>query len=95
VVRGRKRSTLERYVYTIRLVYTAAGLPVPTQALARRRTADGRPDNDNASRQAGELGAVDIDLVLASLGTAPRDQRDAALLCLASDVNTLEDDSHL
>jgi integrase len=57
------------------------------QALARRTT-DDRLDNDddNASRQAGELVAAVIDVILATLGGAPRDLRDAALLCLASDT---------
>jgi integrase len=99
VTRGRKRSTVKRYVYTIGLIHTAAGLASPAQdarwkskwaalgqALARRTTRDGRPDNGNASRQAGELVAADIDVILASLGRTPRDRRDAALLCLASDT---------
>ncbi|WP_445147303.1 tyrosine-type recombinase/integrase [Dyella sp. Tek66A03] len=99
VARGRKRSTLKRYVYTVSLIHTAAGLPSPAQdarwkskwaaigqALARRTSSDGRPDNGNASRQAGELVATDIARILASLGRTPRDLRDAALLCLASDT---------
>lgn len=99
VARGRKRSTLKRCIFTVGLIHTAAGLPNPVQAarwkskwaalgqvLARRITPDGRLDNGNASRQAGELAATDIDSILATLGSAPRDLRDAALLCLASDT---------
>lgn len=99
VVRGRKRSTLKRYVYTVGVIHEAAGLANPAKearwapkwaalgkALASRKDAFGKPNNGNVRKQAGQLVANDIDTILATLGTSLRDQRDAAMLLLASDT---------
>jgi integrase len=97
--RGRKRTTLKRYVYTVGLIHEAAGLPNPAKnplwgpkwaalgkALSRRKDALGRPDNGNLKKQTGALGKDDVTTVLASLGDGLHDLRDAALLALASDT---------
>lgn len=99
VVRGSKRTTLKRYVYTVGLIHEAAGLPNPAKGplwgpkwaalgkeLARRKDPYGRPDNGNLKKQAGSLGMDDVDAVLACLGQSLHDLRDAALLALASDT---------
>ncbi|WNL48374.1 tyrosine-type recombinase/integrase (plasmid) [Dyella sp. BiH032] len=99
LIRGRKLSTLKRYVYTVGLIHEAAGLPSPAKdarwkrkwgaikkQLAERAGTDGEPDNGNLTRQAGELLTDDITTILATLGTHPRDRRDAAMLKLASDT---------
>ncbi len=66
---------------TLKPMWAAVG-----QALARRTTAAGRPDNGNASRQAGKVIATDIDTILSAFGKTSRDRRDAVLLCPASDT---------
>jgi integrase len=98
VERGRKRTTLKRYVYTVGLIHAAAGLPNPSEdprwkpkwaaigkALAARVDARGQPDNGNVITQAGELLGADVQTIVASLGTSLHDLRDAAMLMLASD----------
>jgi integrase len=99
LMRGRKRNTLKRYIYTVGLIHEAAGLANPAKdarwkpkwaavgrALARRVTVDGELTNGNETKQAGELLTEDIDAIVATLGNAPRDLRDAAMLKLASDT---------
>ncbi|AIF48192.1 tyrosine-type recombinase/integrase [Dyella japonica] len=99
VARGRKRTTLKRYVYTVGLIHEAAGLPNPAKDplwgpkwaalgkdLARRKDAYGRPDNGNLKKQAGALLEDDIEAMLTGLGSSLHDLRDAALLALASDT---------
>ena len=88
--KGRKRSTVDRYLYTVGVVHIAAGLPSPSKdpdwsvtwkKLIRRLKSTG----GHARKQAGELDMAGIETILASLGDTPRDLRDAALLSLASD----------
>lgn len=89
--RGRKRSTIERYLYTVSLIHDAAGLPNPAKdrrwpvkwdALAKRMRTAGAAFR----KQAGALVESDVARILASLGDDPRSLRDAALLSLASDT---------
>jgi integrase len=89
--KGRKRSTVDRYLYTVGLVHIAAGLPSPSKApdwpvkwkkLIRRLKVTG----GHVRKQAGELDMASLELILATLGESPRDLRDAALLSLASDT---------
>lgn len=88
ITRGRKRSTLNRYLYTVGLVHDAAGLSNPAKdplwkmkwkVLIRELGPDG-----HACKQAGPLVSADIVRILATLGDSPRDLRDAAMLQLAS-----------
>jgi integrase len=89
--RGRKRSTVSRYVYTVGLIHDAAGLPNPVKdrtwkakwkALARRL----RKTGGSRVKQAAGLSSNRIDTILQTLGKSPRDLRDAAMLCVASDT---------
>jgi integrase len=89
--RGRKRTTVARYLYTVSLIHDAAGLPNPAKdrrwpltwkALTKRLKATG----GSYRRQAGALVAADVARILATLGDDPRSLRDAALLSLASDT---------
>ena len=89
--RGRKRTTVARYLYTVSLIHDAAGLPNPAKdrrwpltwkALAKHLKATGA----SYRRQAGALVAADVSRILATLGDDPRSLRDAALLSLASDT---------
>ena len=89
--RGRKRTTVARYLYTVSLIHDAGGLPNPAKdrrwpltwkALAKRLKATGA----SYRRQAGALVAADVSRILATLGDDPRSLRDAALLSLASDT---------
>lgn len=89
--KGRKRATVDRYLYTVGLVHVAAGLtspskdpdwPVKWKKLIRRLKTSG----GHARKQAGELDSAGIEVILASLGDSPRDLRDAALLSMASDT---------
>lgn len=91
VVLGKKRSTLDRYVNTVRLVHKGAGLPDPThtndwaldwQAIVVRLT----ERNANAPQQAEPLRTEHVRQILATLGPTPLDLRDAALISLASDT---------
>lgn len=89
--KGRKRSTVDRYLYTVGLVHIAAGLPSPSKdpdwpvkwkkLIRRMKTTGG-----HARKQAGELDMAGVEAIISSLGTHPRDLRDAALLSLASDT---------
>jgi len=90
VDKGRKRSTVDRYLYTVGVVHIAAGLPNPSKdpdwpvkwkKLIRRMKTTGA----HVRKQAGELDMAGIETILASLGDSLRDRRDAALLSLASD----------
>ena len=88
---GRKRSTIDRYLYTVGLVHVAAGLPSPSKdtewpvkwkkLIRRMKTTGG-----HARKQAGELDMAGVETIIGTLGTHPRDLRDAALLSLASDT---------
>lgn len=89
--KGRKRATVDRYLYTVGLVHIAAGLPSPSKdpdwpikwkKLTRRLKSTG----GHARKQAGELDSADVENILATLGDSPRDLRDAALLAIASDT---------
>lgn len=89
--KGRKRATVDRYLYTVGLVHVAAGLPSPSKdpdwpvkwkKLIRRIKATG----GHARKQAGELDMAGVEAILAILGDSPRDLRDAALLSMASDT---------
>jgi len=91
IIRGRKRATINRYLYTVGLVHDAAGLPNPVKDTrwgnkwkALVRELGERCAND--SRQAGELVGRDIQRILLTLGNSARDLRDAAMLSLASDT---------
>ncbi|WP_233590168.1 tyrosine-type recombinase/integrase [Dyella dinghuensis] len=89
--KGRKRATVDRYLYTVGLVHIAAGLPSPSKdpdwpvkwkkLIRRLKTMGG-----HTRKQAGELDMAGIETILASLGDTPRDLRDAALLSIASDT---------
>ncbi|WP_445143372.1 tyrosine-type recombinase/integrase [Dyella sp. Tek66A03] len=89
--KGRKRATVDRYLYTVGLVHVAAGLPSPSKdpdwpvkwkkLIRRLKTTGG-----HARKQAGELDMAGIETILATLGDSPRDLRDAALLSMASDT---------
>lgn len=89
--KGRKRATVDRYLYTVGLVHIAAGLPSPSKdpdwpvkwkkLFRRLRTTGG-----HARKQAGELDMAGIETILGTLGDSPRDLRDAALLSMASDT---------
>lgn len=91
VVLGKKRSTIDRYVNTIRLIHKGADLPDPThyndwkldwQAIVVRLA-----ENDaNAPEQAEPMRTESVRQILATLGDAPLDLRDAALISLASDT---------
>lgn len=89
--KGRKRATVDRYLYTVGLVHVAAGLPSPSKdpdwpvkwkKLIRRLKSTG----GHARKQAGELDMAGVETILATLGDSPRDLRDAALLSMASDT---------
>lgn len=91
IERGRKRATVDRYLYTVGLVHIAAGLPSPSKdpdwpvkwkKLTRRLKATGR----HVRKQAAELDMGGVTAILATLGDSPRDLRDAALLSMASDT---------
>jgi integrase len=91
VVLGKKRSTIDRYVNTIRLIHKGALLPDPThyadwkldwQALVLRLA-----ENDaSAPEQAEPMRTEHVRQILATLGETPLDLRDAALISLASDT---------
>lgn len=88
---GRKRTTVQRYVYTIGLVHTAAGLPNPAKDPRWRAKWKGllkelKSRGQVTATQAGALEREDIRTILASLGASPHDLRDAAMLALASDT---------
>lgn len=91
VVLDKKRSTINRYVNTIRLIHEAAGLPAPTdyrewkldwRGIVRRLEAAGA----NAPRQAEALRTEHVAQILDMLGESLLDVRDAALISLASDT---------
>lgn len=88
--RGRKRTTINRYLYTVSLIHDAAGLANPAKdrrwklkwkALALRLKASG----GSFRKQAGALVEKDVTRILATMGDDPRSLRDAAMLSLASD----------
>jgi integrase len=91
ILRGLKRATIDRYTYTVDLVHRAAELPSPTADpswadIRKGLVRDLRLGGRNKPRQAVALRNADIDRILATLGDAPRDLRDAAMLSLASDT---------
>jgi len=88
--RGRKRTTINRYLYTISLIHDAAGLANPAKdrrwklkwkALSKRLKASG----GGFRKQAGALVEKDVKRILATMGDDPHSLRDAAMLSLASD----------
>lgn len=90
IERGRKRTTVSRYLYTVSLIHDAAGLPNPAKhrrwplmwkALGKKMKESGA----GYRKQAGALVESDVERILATMGDAPRDLRDAAMLSLASD----------
>lgn len=91
IVRGRKRSTINRYLYTVGLVHAAAGLPNPVKDARwpvkwKKLIRELGTRGGNQRTQAGELVATDVARIVAGLGKTPRDLRDAAMLQLASDT---------
>jgi integrase len=91
VVLGKKRSTLNRYVATIRLIHKAAGVKDPTdypdwgldwKALVRKMA----KDKTKGPKQAKALKSDGVATILGTLGEGLRDLRDAALISLASDT---------
>lgn len=91
VIAGKKRSTLNRYVNTIRVVHRGAGLNDPTHfpmwrlqwgAIVMRLSKTSR----NAPLQAEPLRAKHVNQIIATLGTSLLDLRDAALIRVASDT---------
>lgn len=91
VTLGKKRSTLNRYVNTIRLIHNGANLADPTlypdwkldwKAIVVKLAAV----DANAPKQAKPLRTEHVRKILDSLGTSPLDLRDAALIGLASDT---------
>lgn len=91
VVLGKKRSTIDRYITTIRLIHKGAMLPDPTHyadwKLDRQAIVMRLAENDaNAPEQAEPMRTEHVRQILASLGDAPLDLRDAALISLASDT---------
>ena len=93
ITRGLRRSTLDRYLFTIRLAHKAARVPDPTElplwkpiwkGLVKQLAKDGR----NLKRPASPLGKDSVSVVVATLAVDAdlRDLRDMALLCLASDT---------
>src|SRR5690348_12760235 len=70
--KGRKRATVDRYLYTVGLVHIAAGLPSPSKdpdwpvkwkKLIRRLKSTG----GHARKQAGELDMAGVETILATL----------------------------
>lgn len=91
VVLGKKRSTINRYVATLKLIHKAAGMPDPTdypdwgldwkkivRLLAHR--------SGNGTKQATGLKSSDVAIILSRLGDSLLDLRDSALIALASDT---------
>lgn len=88
---GKKRATINRYVNTVRLIHGAAQLPDPTEhphwKLSWEGIIRGLVEVDrNSPTQTEPLKSMQIQQILAVMGEAPIDLRDAALLCLASDT---------
>lgn len=91
IERGRKRATVDRYLYTVGLVHIAAGLPSPSKdpewpVKWKKLTRRLRTTGGHVRKQAAELDMGGIATVLATLGDSPRDLRDAALFSIASDT---------
>lgn len=94
VASGKKRSTINRYLYTIRLINESAGLPDPTvhpdwrlewKGVVRALAEHG----NNAASQAEPLQATDIKRILSHMDELPQRPvvlRDAAMIALASDT---------
>lgn len=88
---GRKRSTIDRYVYTVDLVHRAGELPSPTaeptwEEIRKGLVRDLIEGRRNKPTQAASLGEHDVNRIIATLGNTPHDLRDAAMLSLASDT---------
>lgn len=91
VADGKKRATLDRYVYTIGLIHTAAGLTNPLLGPDWKLEYDVivmefTEKDENSQKQALGLYADDINKIMDTLGNSPVDLRDAALISLASDT---------
>jgi integrase len=93
--KGRKRSTVDRYLYTVGVVHVAAGLPSPSKdpdwpVKWKKLIRSLKSTGGHTRKQAGELDMAGIEAILTTLGDSPRDRRDAALLSLASDSSCRE-----
>lgn len=91
LARGRRETTLRRYLYTIGKVHEKAGLANPGKDPLFSRKLEVRladlPKDRREPRQTGGLTRDDLDRVLALLTPdRPLHLRDAALLCLAADT---------
>ena len=91
IVRGRKRSTIDRYIYTIGLIHEAAGLANPFKDVEWKMrwnvlVRELREKLGNTRKQTTQMIRKDVDTVIGKTGQTPRDLRDAALISLASDT---------
>lgn len=86
VAAGRKRATLERLLSTLSIMHRLIGLPSPMDSMEFRLMwrALRRERLTARQKQAKGLTMSDLETILATLDPdAPRDVRDAALLCTA------------
>lgn len=87
IAAGRRRATLDHYLWTLALVHRLRELPWPLDTARgqlmwkrqRRRVSKGQ-------RQKQGLSLDEVEQMLAAMGEAPADLRDAALLIVASEV---------
>jgi len=91
VVLGKKRSTINRYVATLKLIHKAAGMPDPTDypdwRLEWKKIVRLLADRGgNGTKQATGLKSGDVAKILSHMGDSLLDLRDAALIALASDT---------
>lgn len=91
VALGKKRTTINRYLATLKLIHKAAGFRDPTEyadwalewkAIVGKLAKTG----GNAVKQATKLTSGDVKTILGTLGASLMDLRDAALIALASDT---------
>jgi integrase len=86
IAEGKRRATLEHYLFTLRLLHDAAGVDNPVRSprwdLRWKALRRGVP---KVQRQAVALTTERINTVLEGLGDTPRERRDAALICVAAD----------
>src|ERR1700754_445516 len=84
--KGRKRATVDRYLYTVGVVHVAAGLPSPSKdpdwvVKWKKLTRRLKTVREHVRKQAAELDMGGITAILATLGDSPGD-----LLSMASDT---------
>jgi integrase len=91
----RKVSTLRRYVASIAHLHRAAGLDTPTgdsavrlrlRALARAAAEHAQEQARPVKEQAEGITQRDVDRIVATAGSTPRDLRDVALLLVGRDL---------